>query len=74
MIASAAAVGRDLLAAQNCTFMQNNGKPAPVEVGITSLNLSHLMACLAELHHDKFGLCWPPAVSAAAGAPDYPEQ
>ena len=63
VVASAAVVDRNLLAAQNCTFMQNNGKPAPVEVGITSLNLSHLIACLAELHHDNFGLCWPPAAA-----------
>ena len=63
VIASSVAVDRDLLAAQNCTFMGSNGKPAPVEAGITCLNLSHLMACLAELHRDNFGLCWPPAAA-----------
>jgi len=62
-IASAFMVDQDLLAEQNCTFMQSNGKPAPVRVGITSLNLSHLMACLAEIHHDNFGLCLPYAAA-----------
>ena len=63
VVASAFVVDRDLLAANNCVFMQSNGKPAPVAVGVTALNLSHLMACLAELHHDRLGLCWPPAAA-----------
>jgi len=63
VIASAFVVDQDLLAAENCTFMQSNGKPAPVQVGITSLNLSYLMACLAEIHHDNFGLRLPHAAA-----------
>lgn len=62
-IASAHRIDPETLLAQNCTYMQQNGKPAAVQAAVFSLNLSRILACLAEIHHDTYGLCWPAAAA-----------
>ncbi len=46
-----------------CTFLDRNGQKKPVVMGSYGIDVSRLLACIAEEHHDGHGLCWPAAVA-----------
>jgi prolyl-tRNA synthetase len=46
-----------------CFFLDREGKRQPVWMGSYGIGVGRLMACIAEEHHDEFGLIWPLAVA-----------
>ncbi len=59
-----------------CTFLDAEGHPRPVVMGSYGIGLGRLLACIAEEHHDEYGLIWPSTVAPypvhllALGTPD----
>ncbi len=49
--------------AMNCTYLDESGQPQPVVMGSYGIGIGRLLACIAEAHHDEYGLVWPPAVA-----------
>jgi prolyl-tRNA synthetase len=47
----------------NCRFLDREGKAQPVWMGSYGIGVGRLMACIAEEHHDEFGLIWPISVA-----------
>lgn len=45
------------------TFQGSDGQAHPIIMGSYSMNTGRLLACIAESHHDDFGLCWPISVA-----------
>ncbi len=45
--------------AMGCTFQDENGQTLPVIMGSYGIGLGRLLACVAEEHHDDYGLRWP---------------
>jgi prolyl-tRNA synthetase len=46
-----------------CTFNDRDGLEKPVVMGSYGIGLGRLMACIAEEHHDDYGLKWPASVA-----------
>lgn len=46
-----------------CTFLDAEGHPRPVVMGSYGIGLGRLLACIAEEHHDEYGLAWPCTVA-----------
>jgi prolyl-tRNA synthetase len=46
-----------------CTFIDRDGQSKPVVMGSYGIGVGRLLACVAEAHHDEFGLVWPAAVA-----------
>lgn len=55
--------GRHSTGVAACTFIDQEGQPRPVVMSVCRLEISRLLACLAEEHHDTYGLCWPITVA-----------
>jgi len=49
--------------ALGCVFRAEDGALRPVIMGSYGIGVGRLLACLAEEHHDSFGLCWPFSVA-----------
>jgi prolyl-tRNA synthetase len=49
--------------AMGCYYLDRNGKSLPVVMGSYGIGTGRLLACIAEEHHDDYGLIWPIAVS-----------
>lgn len=49
--------------ALGATVLGEDGVPRPVVMGSYGIGVGRLLACIAEAHHDEFGLCWPAAVA-----------
>ena len=47
----------------DCQFLDEHGTSKPIVMGSYGIGLGRLMACIAEEHHDKNGLCWPAQVA-----------
>ncbi len=46
-----------------CTYQDEQGQFRPVLMGSYGIGTGRLMACVAEQHHDEYGLCWPITVA-----------
>jgi prolyl-tRNA synthetase len=46
-----------------CTFLDQGGKAKPVLMGSYGIGVGRLLACIAEAHHDEYGLIWPVSVA-----------
>jgi prolyl-tRNA synthetase len=46
-----------------CRYLDREGKTQPVWMGSYGIGVGRLMACIAEEHHDEFGLIWPISVA-----------
>jgi prolyl-tRNA synthetase len=46
-----------------CRYLDREGKAQPVWMGSYGVGIGRLMACIAEEHHDGFGLVWPVSVA-----------
>jgi len=49
--------------ALGCTFTDRDGEEKPVLMGSYSIGVGRLLACVAEEHHDDYGLVWPITVA-----------
>jgi prolyl-tRNA synthetase len=49
--------------ALGCTYLDREGKPSPVVMGSYGIGTGRLLACIAEEHHDEYGLIWPITVA-----------
>jgi len=45
--------------ATGCTFADQDGQEQPVIMGSYGIGVGRLLACVAEEHHDEYGLVWP---------------
>jgi prolyl-tRNA synthetase len=52
--------------ALGATFQGADGQTHPVLMGSYGIGSGRLLACIAEQHHDDFGLCWPVSVAPYA--------
>jgi len=48
---------------RNLAYTDENGGTHPIVMGSYGIGLGRLMACVAEEHHDEFGLQWPIAIA-----------
>jgi len=46
-----------------CFYLDENGQSHPVMMGSYGIGVGRLLACIAEEHHDDYGLCWPVSVA-----------
>ncbi|MBN1814661.1 MAG: proline--tRNA ligase, partial [Anaerolineae bacterium] len=49
--------------AMGCTFADQDGQEQPVIMGSYGIGVGRLLACVAEEHHDEYGLVWPITVA-----------
>lgn len=49
--------------ATGCCYLDQDGKSQPIYMGSYGIGVGRLMACIAEEHHDEYGLIWPISVS-----------
>lgn len=49
--------------ALGCFFRSEEGELKPVVMGSYGIGMGRLLACIAEVHHDEAGLCWPISVA-----------
>ncbi len=49
--------------ALGATYLDNEGKARPVVMGSYGIGSGRLLACIAEEHHDEFGLIWPVTIA-----------
>ncbi len=46
-----------------CTFLDREGTWKPIVMGSYGIGTGRLLACIAEEHHDRLGLCWPVTIA-----------
>ncbi|MBY0409749.1 MAG: proline--tRNA ligase, partial [Burkholderiaceae bacterium] len=49
--------------AMNATFLDENGKPQPLEMGCYGIGVTRLPAAAIEQNHDDRGIIWPDAIA-----------
>jgi prolyl-tRNA synthetase len=49
--------------AMGCTFLDQHGHAKPIIMGSYGIGVGRLLACVAEKHHDEYGLIWPISVA-----------
>ena len=49
--------------AMNATFLDENGKPQPLEMGCYGIGITRLPAAAIEQNHDDRGIIWPDAIA-----------
>jgi prolyl-tRNA synthetase len=49
--------------ALGCYFLDQDGQSRPVVMGSYGIGSGRLLACIAEQHHDEYGLIWPVSVA-----------
>jgi prolyl-tRNA synthetase len=49
--------------AMGCNYLDHEGKSHPIVMGSYGIGSGRLLACIAEEHHDEYGLMWPISVS-----------
>lgn len=59
IVAQAERVGPALGNRLGVTFLNENGQAQPLLLATCRLELSRILACLVEEHHDERGICWP---------------
>ena len=47
----------------NATFLDENGKPQPLEMGCYGIGITRLPAAAIEQNHDERGIIWPDAIA-----------
>jgi prolyl-tRNA synthetase len=59
-------LGKKYSSVFNIKFLDKNGKTQTAVMGCYGIGIGRLMATIVEVHHDKNGIIWPPAVSPFA--------
>lgn len=49
--------------AMGATFLDRDGRAKPLLMGAYGIGVGRLLACIAEEHHDEYGLKWPASVA-----------
>jgi prolyl-tRNA synthetase len=49
--------------AMNATFLDENGKPQPMQMGCYGIGITRLPAAAIEQNHDERGIIWPDAIA-----------
>ncbi|MEJ5308730.1 MAG: proline--tRNA ligase [Anaerolineae bacterium] len=49
--------------AMGARFLDQDGELKPVVMGSYGIGIGRLLACVAEMHHDEYGLIWPITVA-----------
>ncbi len=49
--------------ALGCRYLDKDGKSKPVVMGSYGIGVGRLLSCIAEEHHDEYGLLWPISVA-----------
>lgn len=49
--------------AMGCYYLDSEGKSHPIVMGSYGIGIGRLLACIAEEHHDEYGLKWPISVA-----------
>jgi prolyl-tRNA synthetase len=49
--------------AMDCNFLDQNGQEQPLIMGSYGIGSGRLLACIADEHHDNYGLIWPVSVA-----------
>jgi prolyl-tRNA synthetase len=49
--------------AMGCYYLDREGKSHPIVMGSYGIGTGRLLACIAEEHHDEYGLLWPISIS-----------
>lgn len=49
--------------ALGCVYTDAEGKERPVMMGSYGIGVGRLLACVAEAHHDEYGLVWPISIA-----------
>jgi prolyl-tRNA synthetase len=56
-------LGTHFSESMGCTYLDADGHTHPVVMGSYGIGVGRLMACIAEEHHDEYGLVWPISVA-----------
>ena len=56
-------LGTEFSDSMGCTYLDADGQSHPVVMGSYGIGIGRLMACIAEQHHDNYGLVWPVSVA-----------
>ncbi|RRD41723.1 proline--tRNA ligase [Comamonadaceae bacterium OH3737_COT-264] len=56
-------LGTKYSSAMGATFLDENGKPTPFEMGCYGIGVSRLPAAAIEQNHDERGIIWPDAIA-----------
>jgi len=56
-------LGTHFSESMGCTYLDADGQFHPVVMGSYGIGVGRLMACIAEEHHDEYGLVWPVSVA-----------
>jgi prolyl-tRNA synthetase len=56
-------LGTHFSEALGCNYLDQTGQMNPVVMGSYGIGSGRLLACIAEEHHDQFGLIWPITVA-----------
>jgi prolyl-tRNA synthetase len=56
-------LGTHFSESMGCTYLDADGQTHPVVMGSYGIGVGRLMACIAEEHHDEYGLVWPISVA-----------
>jgi prolyl-tRNA synthetase len=56
-------LGTHFSESMGCTYLEADGKSHPVVMGSYGIGVGRLLACIAEQHHDEYGLVWPVTVA-----------
>jgi prolyl-tRNA synthetase len=49
--------------AMNATFLDENGKPAPLQMGCYGIGVTRILGAAIEQNHDERGIIWPDAIA-----------
>jgi prolyl-tRNA synthetase len=50
----------------NATFLDENGKPQPFEMGCYGIGVTRILGAAVEQNHDERGMIWPPSIAPFA--------
>lgn len=56
-------LGTKYSTALKATYLDNNGREAPMVMGCYGIGVSRTMAATIEQHHDEYGIVWPVAIA-----------
>ena len=56
-------LGTKYSAAMNATFLDENGKPQPLEMGCYGIGVTRVIGAAIEQRHDDKGICWPEPIA-----------
>jgi prolyl-tRNA synthetase len=56
-------LGTHFSESMDCNYLDSQGQSHPIVMGSYGIGTGRLLACIAEEHHDEYGLIWPITIS-----------